>query len=213
MSAENSQAKFGKIKKIVVGASVLLATIIFLLWLAPQLLPVEKRLENADAALVFSGSGIFTERLDHAVDVYFENRAPKILLTNDTVQGGWSESTGRNPFYWELSQAHLIYRGVPAESVEVFPQPVFGTQDEAVLLVNTARARNWKRVILVTSAAHTRRVLWATERVARRENYPLEIGVESSPQSRPTFFWWTTKYGWQTVAGEYLKFVYYWLFY
>jgi hypothetical protein len=58
--------------------------------------------------------------------------------------------------------------------------------------------------------------LWIFEKTAAEENANLEFGIESPPLGRQTphaQIWWLTPRGWRDVAGEYLKFAYYWLFY
>jgi uncharacterized SAM-binding protein YcdF (DUF218 family) len=66
------------------------------------------------------------------------------------------------------------------------------------------------------SAYHARRALWAFERAAIEKKAPLEFGVESpsvGQQTPHSCCWWLAARGWEMVAGEYLKFGYYWLFY
>ena len=63
-------------------------------------------------------------------------------------------------------------------------------------------------------AYHSRRALWTFEKVFATED--VEIGIESAPtgqQTPPPFYWWLTARGWQMVAGEYVKSLYYWVCY
>jgi uncharacterized SAM-binding protein YcdF (DUF218 family) len=83
-------------------------------------------------------------------------------------------------------------------------------------LTETARKRNLNSVLLVTSAYHTRRTLWTFEKAASKNDLTIQIGIESAPtgeQTPPQFTWWLSRTGWNLVAGEYLKGIYYWLFY
>jgi hypothetical protein len=66
---------------------------------------------------------------------------------------------------------------------------------------------------MVTSPLHTRRTLWATERVLAREKLAVEIGIEPAKNRQNARFWWMTRRNWQMAATEYVKFAYYWLFY
>ncbi len=177
---------------------------------------VEKPLAKSDAIMVLSGSSTFVERCDKAAELFRAGKASKIFLTNDGQKGGWSQKDERNPFYWELAQRQLTKQGVSAEAIEVLPETVEGTRDEAVLLVKTAKERNLNSILLVTSGYHSRRTLWVFEKVAAEHNANVEFGIESPPVGQQTPFaeiWWLTPRGWRDVAGEYLKFVYYWLFY
>ncbi|MDQ3087259.1 MAG: YdcF family protein [Acidobacteriota bacterium] len=72
---------------------------------------------------------------------------------------------------------------------------------------------SWKPILIVTSAYHSRRALWTFEKVFATED--VKIGIESAPtgQQTPPFYWWLTARGWQMVAGEYVKSLYYWVCY
>jgi uncharacterized SAM-binding protein YcdF (DUF218 family) len=195
--------------------------LLFLIWifLAPFLaesLIVEKPLERADAIFVLGGGSTYLERTQKAAELYKNGRAPKIFLTNDGGQGGWNQVLKRNPFFVEFAQWELVKQGVPVEAVEILPSAVESTYDEAVLLAKTLKEQNLKSVLLVTSAYHTRRTLRTFEKVLHDNNDSIQIGIESPPAGQQTPMpsdWWLSFRGWNFVAGEYLKIVYYWLFY
>ena len=70
------------------------------------------------------------------------------------------------------------------------------------------------RVLVVTSAYHSRRALWSMQQACIAKQ--IEIGMDSPPpgwQTPAPFFWWLHKSGWRLVAGEYAKMVYYWIKY
>jgi uncharacterized SAM-binding protein YcdF (DUF218 family) len=189
----------------------------FVIWifLAPFLaenLIVEKPLERVDAILILGGSSTYIERTTKAAELFKKGIAPKILLTNDGLQGGWNTQEQRNPFFVERARWELINQGVPDEAIEILPETVEGTHDEAVRFEQAAREQNLKSVVLVTSAYHTRRALSTFEKVSPA----MQIGIQSPPtgwQTPPSSRWWLSARGWNVVAGEYLKIVYYWLFY
>jgi uncharacterized SAM-binding protein YcdF (DUF218 family) len=197
------------------GAVILL----FLVWifLAPFLaenLIVEKPLARADAILVLGGAATFQERTQKAAEVYRKGISPKILLTDDGGQAGWSQVEQRNPKFVELARKSLIEQGVPAEKIEILQPTVEGTIDEARVFIDKARAENLKSVLLVTSAYHTRRALWTFTKVSAGND--VEIGIEAARtgiQTPTPFYWWLQPSGWKLVAGEYVKSAYYWTFY
>lgn len=164
-------------------------------------------LEQADAIFVFSGSAEYKARTRKAAELFHQKRAALIVLTNDTGKGGWSARDERNPFYWELAQRELIAQGVPAEAIEILPEPVFGTHDEAVLLYKIANERRWQAVLLVTSEFHAARALWTVERVFDQNNAGIAVAVESAAATSKTADAWTTS------ASETVKFWYYQSFY
>jgi uncharacterized SAM-binding protein YcdF (DUF218 family) len=189
---------------------------IMLSWLSANYLAVEKPLQSADAILVLSGSDAYGERADEAARLFKEKIARKIFLTNDGLQGGWNQKEQRNPYFIEIARWRLIARGVPAEAIEMLPEIVTGTGDEANLLVKVSAERNLKSLLLVTSAYHTRRTLWTFQRAASRNNLPLEIGIKFPLTAEKTLLpfgsWFSIKV-WKTVGVEYAKIVYYWLVY
>ena len=185
-------------------------------WFAAENLIVVKPLEKSDAILVLGGSSTFIERTDKAAELFHAGKAAKIFLTNDGLKGGWSRKDQRNPFYWELAQRQLTKQGVAAEAIEVLPETVEGTRDEAILLVKTAKERNLNSILLVTSGYHSRRTLWVFEKVAAEQKANIKFEIESPPAGQQTShaaIWWFSPRGWRDVAGEYLKFVYYCLYY
>lgn len=179
-------------------------------WVAAEWLIVSAPLERADAIMVLSGSVTLEERVQMAASLYREGRAPKILLTNDNLQGGWSPKLQRNPYSWEFAVGMLTRWGVPRESIEVLPEPVNSTNDEAVLLRQYSEAHGLRSILVVTSAYHTRRALWTMRHAF--ENSGVIAGIVAVPPGHDSPWpstWWLHRRGWRMVAGEYLKMVYY----
>lgn len=194
---------------------------LFLLWVvvAPYLaenLIVEKPLAHADAIFILGGSSAYVERSQHAALAFKRAVAPKIFLTNDNLESGWDKREQRNPYFVERARSELIAQGVPETAIEILPETVFGTQDEARLFAQIFRERHLHSVLLVTSAYHSRRTLRAFEREAARNDLSIEIGIDPAPvgqQTPPSAAWWLKQTGWRWIGGEYLKGLYYWLFY
>lgn len=191
---------------------LLAAWITFTPFLAEELI-VEKSLERADVMLVLAGSSVYTERTNRAAELYQQGIAPLVILTDDGTRGGWSRLEQRNPPFVESAKANLIARGVPAEHIEIIKPDGSGTIYEARIFREKARQANWRSVLLVTSAYHTRRTLWTFERELANEK--ISVGI-AAPAGRPTpsaNYWWLTPRGWNAVAGEYVKSLYYWVYY
>ena len=200
-------------KFITVFLVLFLAWILFA-WFLAQNLIVEKPLERADAILMLSGSGVHVERTQKAVLVYKQGVAPKIILTDDGERAGWSRVERRNPTFAEVARNSLIAAGVAPESIEILPGQVSGTIDEAEALRDKIEQTGWKSVLIVTSPYHTRRSLWVFNKVLK--NQDMRIGIVSplpGEQSPLPSVWWLTRKGWYSVAGEYVKAVYYWFNY
>lgn len=192
-----------------------------LIWIliAPVLasfLIVDKRLEKADAIFVLAGAAAYVERNQKTAALYKQGVAPKIFLTNDGLRGGWNQKEQRNPYFVERARWELIAQGVPENAIEILPGTVAGTDEEAALFAKTVAEKNLKSVLLVTSPYHTRRVFRTFGKAASKNDLPVELGVASPPTGEQTpkpFVWWLSRRGWRDVAGEYVKILYYWIYY
>src|ERR1700730_6892142 len=140
---------YGKTQYVVILS---LCALWLLGWGAAKLLIVEAPLDHADAIAVLSGSAVIRERAQFAAQLYKEGRAPKIVLTNDNQQGSWSSAEQRNPFYYERAADLLVRAGVPRAAIEILPQPVAGTDEEASLLRRYADQQRLHSIPVVTSA-------------------------------------------------------------
>lgn len=208
--------KKNRLFKIALGLTILFAGWILLAPLLAKFLIVEKPQEKADAILVLGGSAAYLERTEKAAELFKNGVAPKIYLTDDGTRGGWSRAEQRNMPFVELARRNLIARGVPAENVEVIKPQDSGTIYEARALAEKSKTENPQTLLLVTSAYHTRRALRTFEREFAGENLSTAIGIESAPmgwQTPSPVAWWLSVSGWNAVASEYVKLVYYWMYY
>ncbi len=199
--------------KIVLTALLLISLWVPLAWWLAERLIVQKPLDKADVMVVLGGSATYIERTQKAAQLFEEKVSDRIVLTDDGLQSGWSRTEQRNPFFVELARKELVARGVPPENIEILSPAVSGTKDEADLVGDEVRKRGWQRVLIVTSAYHSRRSLWLFELYAGNEG--TEFGVVSPPAGQQTpasFYWWLLPKGWNMVAGEYIKSAYYTLF-
>jgi uncharacterized SAM-binding protein YcdF (DUF218 family) len=202
--------------KILIYFLIAFASWVPLAWLLADYLIVEKPLKKVDAILVLAGSESYIERCWEAAVNFKKGIAPKIILTNDGIQGGWNQKEQRNPYFVESARLELINRGVPENAIETLETVVRGTNEEADLMVQIVASRELKSLLLVTSDYHSRRALWTFKRAMSRNNLSPEIGIISprggySTLSRSS--WWTTLAGYKIVGLEYTKIVYYWMLY
>ncbi|HKR02820.1 MAG TPA: YdcF family protein [Pyrinomonadaceae bacterium] len=182
----------------------------FLAWAAAEALIVGAELGHADALVVLAGSSTYVERTRRAAELYLAGRAPKIILTNDNLQSGWSAEQERNPLFVERATDELKMRGVPADKIEIVPGTVTSTYTEAVALREYAAGHNLKSLLVVTSAYQSRRALWTLRRVFGGSDVTIGLDAVAPGEQTPrTFSWWWHKSGWELVPGEYLKMIYY----
>lgn len=187
-----------------------LAVCLSLIALAPYGLIARSKLAHADAIVMLSGSSVYIERAEWAASLRREGCAPVIVLTNDGQSAGWDETRQRNPSFAERAADELQRQGVPSNSIEIIPQVVKGTHDEALRVREYAQRRGLRSLQFVTSAYHTRRAGWTIRRVFA--NSGIEVAVDAPPagqQSPSPPLWWASNIGWKSVPFEYLKFIYY----
>jgi uncharacterized SAM-binding protein YcdF (DUF218 family) len=201
------------------GVLILVGLLCVCLWpllalCAARLLIVKSPLAAADAIVVLSGSSTYLERADWAARLYREGRAPLIILTDDKLNSGWNGTEDRNPYFYELAATELRKQGVQAETIRLVSEPALGTYSESLNVREFATNHKLKRLLIVTSAYHSRRAFWSMRRAC--EGTGIEIGVDGPPpgwQTPSAWTWWMDPFGWKVVAGEYVKMAYYWVRY
>lgn len=214
LSHKEAQKTHKRLRRILKWLLVVVVVWVVVAWIAARALMVSAALNSADAIVVLSGSSTYVERTHKAAELYRQGRAPLVLLTDDHMRGGWSTVLQRNPYFVERATEELIEQGVPAEKIRVAPGLASGTHEEALLLKDYATAQGIRSILVVTSAYHSRRALRTL-----RQNFAgtaTTIGLEPvSPGSQTPMpaFWWLQFQGWRSVAGEYVKLIYYWLKY
>ena len=205
-----------KRRRLVLLIALLSAIVLWpiLAWVAAEVLIVKAELASADAIVVMSGSSTYLERADWAARLFREGRAPMIILTNDSLISGWDKKEERNPYFYELAARDLQKRGVPESKIQVVSDIALGTYEESLGLRDYATAHQFKRLLVVTSAYHTRRTLWSLRHACAGSG--IEVGIDSPPpgwQTPAPSRWWWHRWGWKVVAGEYVKLIYYWMRY
>jgi uncharacterized SAM-binding protein YcdF (DUF218 family) len=211
----NAPGKRGRHRvRLAVFILILFGLCFGLAWVAAKALIVKLPLERADALVVLSGSSAYVERTQLAAKLYARGRAPRVILTNDNQQSGWSETQQRNPFFTELARDKLIASGVQSAQIEIVPVSVTGTYDECLKIRRYAEMQGHKSLLIVTSAYHSRRALWTLRRVFRGSDIEIGLDIVMPGQQMPSpATWWMSRRGWRVVALEYPKLVYYWLRY
>jgi len=205
------RTKAARLRRFLLIALLVLVVSPVVAWFAAHILIVKAEMPSADAIVVLSGSSTYIERANWAAKLYREGRAPLIVLTDDGLIGGWDNREDRNPHYYEMSARRLQQQGVPADRIQLAPGVALGTYEESVLVRDYASARNLKRVLVVTSGYHSRRALWSMRRAC--EGSGIQVGIDSAPpgwQTPSPWLWWSRRWGWKVVGGEYVKMVYYW---
>lgn len=156
---------------------------------AGRLLYAEDPLARADAVFVYAGDRIV--RWLEASDLVKEGLAPVILLG-----GGYRSSLERRlldrgirvPSEGEVARAALVQLGHAPEAVRVLGY-TDNTAEEARLLAREAKVWGWRRVIVVTSKLHTRRVGLATRRALADSRIEVIVRASRYDDDDPARFW------------------------
>ena len=169
----------------------------------------EDPLQKADALFVFAGT--LAERPFEAADLYREGYAPRIVVTRATVDQATFQLEKRGvriPTQYDLSKDVLLQLGVPPGAL-VMPSFVHdNTGEEARTLRELALEHKWRRVILVSSKYHLRRLTLAARRALRGtgvEVIPRGSRYDESVPDR----WWTRRRDIRWVVAEVPKLVAY----
>ena len=183
-----------------------------LAWLAAEALITKAEPTHADALVVLAGSSTYIERTHQAAQLFKDGRAPRIILTNDNQESGWSAELQTNPFYVQRAVTELKSRGVPEEGIEIVPETVSSTRDEAARVREYADSRGLHSILVVTSAYQVRRARWTFNQVFAGSGVAISFsGVPPGEQTPRPLTWWVHRRGWRMVAGEYVKFAYYFI--
>jgi len=171
--------------------------------LVGRALVVEDALAPADAVVVIAG-GIPT-REAAAAGLYRAGWAPRVVLSNDFTPDRVRELIAlgaRHLDYQGESRLVLEKHGLPPDAIVLLPIPVRTTEAELRVVAETARARGWRRVILVTSPRHSRRVklVWTREASGSIEGLIALVKDDDFPGEG----WWRKRRQAEAVLHEYL---------
>jgi uncharacterized SAM-binding protein YcdF (DUF218 family) len=157
----------------------------------------------ADAIVVVAGATPIREA--RAAALFREGRAPVIVVSRQNVPVRVRQliDLGVRPMdFQEESVAALEKYGVPRAAIITLPEPMEITEAELRRVLAEARSRGWRRVLLVTTAHHSRRVrlIWS------RETGPeVQAGIavaDDDCSADPT--WWRRRRCSEAVLHEYL---------
>lgn len=166
-------------------------------------LVVEDALADADALVVVAGDAPFREQA--VADLFKQGWAPRVIVSrpvNPASVAALVELGVRPLDVQGESHAALLRFGIPAAAIVTLEQTAQITEDELALVRQEAHARGWRRLILVSSPDHTRRVktIWY-----RRGGDGIQAIVRASPYGRfPRDGWWRERRMAERVLHEYL---------
>ena len=199
-------------RRVVGGVLVALCGLIVLLALGHQpilrlvaaALVVEDPLEPADAIVVVAGGTPSREAL--AATLFREGWAPRLIISRAFTPAQVRElnALGVRPLDLQgESRLALEKYGVAPNRIIALGAPVKTTEPELRLVHQVARADGYRRVILVTSPPHTRRVklIWSRE---NRESRIDGIVAAAPNEDFAVDGWWRQRRAAEALLHEYL---------
>jgi uncharacterized SAM-binding protein YcdF (DUF218 family) len=176
-----------------------------LLWLVAVPLKLTAAPRPVDAIVVFGGgvgeSGRpgkgHEERVAHAVALYHEGYAPRLVFSSGFVR------VFREPHVMRVLAMSL---GVPAEAI-ILEEQAASTYDNVRFVSEILKTQGMSSILLVSSPYHMRRALMVFQRQA-----PW-VAVVPAPVEQNTFYahhWGAETWQVKGIVHEYLAIVYYW---
>lgn len=172
---------------------------------AGRYLVVEDPLERSDAIVVLAGARV--ERWLEAADLYRSQWAPRIVLSPGRLENAEQQLRTRGvrfPTEAELARDALVQMGIPAGAIDILPGSVDNTAQEAEAAHAALAAAGWRRLIVVTSKYHTRRVSFAFDREFRGSGTQIVMRASRYDEAIPER-WWTDRADFRYVTSELQK--------
>ena len=159
---------------------------------------------QADAIVVLGGDSNNFSRVQHAVGLFNEGRAPVVIFSGGTLKDAGLACSSA---HLSLEAAQKL--GLPTDAV-IIADGAQSTYDEAMNLGRLAQQHHWHSLIVVTDLFHTRR--------AARTFCTLlpDVTIYLSAAPDPNYDagrWWQTEESLVAVFSEVIKLVFYWVKY
>lgn len=184
---------------VVVGLIFLMAII----FLEPMLkgvyrvLVYEDPLVKAEAIVVLAGGN--GSRMETAVRLYHEGYGKKLFFSGFRVYPETYTSG--------LMKKYALKLGVPADKIFTWiPDVEVSTRGESFANLELLKKNHIKKIILVTSAYHSRRAKLMYENAISSLEYDIEFSVYPAPDPYvPSEGWWKLRTGQKGIFFEYIK--------
>ena len=147
--------------------------LVLLLAVVGNFLVLDEPLEPADAIVVLAAR---EARAREAAALYHRGLAPRIVL---------ARVRGRQ----DAQARALLGAGVPASAIGSLAPLTVNTRDELQADFDYAQAHGFRRVILVTSPYHTRRVSLVWRQISRGR---VPAAVHATPERFEPNYWWAS---------------------
>lgn len=166
----------------------------------------EDELAKAEALIVLSGGGY--DRGNEAVNIYRAGWTNKIICTGGNPELSF-RIIGIDTLESDLTVMNLQRQGVP-DSVIVLIREGTSTIEESVVILAYCRQQKIKKIIILSSKIHCRRVRSVFADKFEKANIQIIYrGAKSSIYDELN--WWKKEEGLIAINNEWMKTFYYWL--
>lgn len=165
-------------------------------------LRIEDRLERADVIVVLAGGTPWREAA--AASLWRAGWAPRIMISRPSVRPDIEKLIELGIRKLDLqgeTRAALERYGVPADQIIAIGESARTTEPELRLVHTAATDKAYRRLILVTSPEHTRRVKVTWSKEAPRGPEGIVVATQ---EAFPFDDWWRRRRAAESVLHEYL---------
>jgi uncharacterized SAM-binding protein YcdF (DUF218 family) len=164
-------------------------------------LMVEDPLQKSDAILLLSGG--MPECALQAARIYNQGYAPEVWLTHSVEPGATLHKYGVNYIGEDAYDRQLMmHEGVPESAIRQLEPPIVNTADEIRTAARAMAHTKERRIIIVSSKAHTRRAKTLWNRLASKDGTAIVRGASDDPFDAA--HWWRNTTDALTVVREVL---------
>ena len=160
--------------------------------------------EHVDAIYVLGGAPF--SRGDYAAELYHKGVAEHIICTGEEISY-LLQVKDINESYASLTRSMMLKSGVDSSAVELLEVGT-STWEESEAIVDHAQSNGYKRIAILSSEFHTRRVNYVFRRKMRKAGIELRIFGAKEDEYKPKG-WWKEEMGLITLNNEYLKLIHY----
>ena len=194
----------------IVFSIVLASTYPFLLTGYARFFTIKNASKGADALVVLTGSrGTMINRLPHALNLYHEGYASRILIPSERIPNQSLQTIYKNN--WDEAHTIILHMQDSAK-LESIPSTKGGATsifDEAYDVRQYSMQHNFHHLIIVTDKHMTRRALYAFEKVFKETGVKIEVSGASNDYFNEQT-WWKSDAGISAYLVEGITLIIYW---
>ena len=171
-----------------------------------KFLIIDNAQKDADAIIILSGNPM--TRISRAIELYERGFSKRIMTTNTSSMVNYIEK-----YYMVKSEDLVNFTVVEKRLIEIIPSvkgEVTSTIDEAINVAIYVKKEQFKKVIIVTDAFHSRRSQFTFSKIFNKiaPNVIIEVAAASNDVYNENN-WWKTDIGFRIYIIEGIKFLYY----